>query len=298
MTRLFSLAMKSFELAKKSENVSLHTTRFYDWQLGRFQRWVQATHPDCDLPDVDVNHVREYLVTMREEGLSDSTVQAAHRALRPFFKFCVEEGFLRQDPTERVKRPTVERRDKDIIPKGGIQKLLDACLNNRDRAIVACLLDTGCRASEFLRWKVEDVNIQTKAVKVMGKNRSERHVFLGNRAMRYLIQWLAESRIESGWIWVNRGDGIIHVGQPLTVAGLHQVLKRLGKRAGVSPCNPHAFRRTFATSCLRNGMDIYTLQRMMGHRTLDMLRHYLSFIHDDLLLAHQSYAPMDRIQAV
>ena len=79
----------------------------------------------------------------------------------------------------------------------------------------------------------------------------------------------------------------------LTYFGLRSLLQKLGKKAGVKPCNPHRFRRTFALLALRNGMNVYALQRIMGHSDLTVLRRYLALVDDDLLEAHQQFGAVD-----
>lgn len=78
-------------------------------------------------------------------------------------------------------------------------------------------------------------------------------------------------------------------------SGLMQLVRELGQRAGVSPCTCHTFRRTFALTCLRNGMNVYVLAKLMGHSDIAVLRQYLALVEDDLKAAHQKYGPADNL---
>lgn len=79
----------------------------------------------------------------------------------------------------------------------------------------------------------------------------------------------------------------------MTIRGLQRLLYRLGQRAQVKNCHPHTFRRTFALWSLRSGMNIYALQKLMGHADLNILRRYLALVEDDLRLAHQEHGAVD-----
>ncbi len=82
-------------------------------------------------------------------------------------------------------------------------------------------------------------------------------------------------------------------GARYTVDGVQSMLARLGERAGVAHCHPHTFRRTFALWSLRAGMNIYALQRLMGHTDLTMLRRYLALVETDLAQAHREHGAVD-----
>lgn len=160
----------------------------------------------------------------------------------------------------------------------------------RDRAIVLCLLDTGCRASEFVALSVGDVDTAAGAVMVRrGKGGKDRTVYLGVQARKALLRYLAtrQAPAPSLPLWVTIRGG------RLTREGLRTLLRRLGERAEVEHCHPHTFRRTFALWSLRAGMNIYALRVLMGHADLAMLRRYLALVETDLQDAHRRHGPVD-----
>ena len=295
MIRDFPTAIRMVLVDRQAANRSARTIDFYANELRRFFTWVEAGGSAIGIAEITPHTIRAYLVSMEARGLSAASRDAAYRALGPFFKFCVEEGLLESSPMTRVSRPTVDEVSKPIFTQEEIKRILAACDTPRDTAIVACLLDTGVRASELLRWKVEDIDLAEGTITILGKNRRERTVFLGSRAKRYLIKWLVAADVEFGHIWIYQGSKDEYTGKVLTTSGLNQVLRRIGSKASVSQCNPHKFRRTFAVQCLRDGMDIFTLQRLMGHRSLDMLKRYLTLVNDDLAKAHRKHSPLDKL---
>ena len=147
--------------------------------------------------------------------------------------------------------------------------------------------------SEALAVNVEDVDFATGRVFLsLTKNREQRIVYLGVQARRQLVKYLQSLKTTvNAPLWV---DG--RSGKRLLRNGVTQLLSRIGKKAGVSPSNAHRFRRTFAVSFLRNGGDIFTLQRILGHSTLEMVRKYLDGLSDDdAHEAHKKFSPGDRL---
>ncbi len=194
----------------------------------------------------------------------------------------------------RVKMPRLDNRILPAFTEADVKALLDACLSGRDKAIVLFLLDTGLRASEFVALNLGDVDMASGAVMVrQGKGGKDRQVYLGAKTRQTLQRHLrrrrdAEPMGASSPLWAS-----LTTGNRLRRAGLRQVLRRLGERSGVEHCHPHTFRRTFALWSLRAGMDIYSLQRLMGHSDLTMLRRYLALVEQDLQNAHRKHGPVD-----
>jgi integrase/recombinase XerD len=150
-------------------------------------------------------------------------------------------------------------------------------------------MDTGARAAEFVAIGIEDIEMTTGAVLIRhGKGRKPRTVFIGKKSRRAVRKWLRLRGTEPGALWLN-----VH-GERLTYWGLRQVMRRRGEQAGIDKTpSLHSFRRLFALSMLRNGTDIYSLQALMGHADLQMLRRYLAQTTQDLQEAHRRGSPVD-----
>jgi len=194
----------------------------------------------------------------------------------------------------RVKMPAQDSPNPDSFTPDEIKRLLTAAESARDKAIILCLLDTGCRAGEFCAWDRGDVDLSTGGVVVQSaktKGRKTRVVYLGTRARKAMLKHLRN--VDAGQdapIWVSKTKG-----RRLNVNGLQQVLQRIGKKAKIVGVSPHKFRRTFAITCLRNGMNVYALARLMGHSSIETLRFYLGLVESDLADAHKRAGPVDHI---
>jgi site-specific recombinase XerD len=181
------------------------------------------------------------------------------------------------------------------VPISDLKAMLAGCdrtfTGERDAAMLLTLLDTGARASEFLSLDLQDVNTTTGAVIIRkGKGGKFRTVFLGARARQALLRHLRRcSGTENGplWVTVQRGR--------LSYAGLRQAVLRRAVKAGVPVPSLHSFRRAFALACLRGGMDVYSLQKLMGHADLNVLRRYLQQTEADLQAAHAKSGPVNHL---
>lgn len=242
---------------------------------------------------VDVNLLRNYIAHMQDRGLRPESIRSYGRVLRIWLNFCAAEGMTAAEtPMRRVRMPRRDKPRPDAFTKDQVRDLLAAAGSARDKAIVLCLLDSGCRVGEFAAWRVGDVDMTTGAVRIASetaKSRMERSVFLGERARAALRAYLAEIEpIAAGTrLWrTAQGD-------PLSVGGMQRAIRRIGTRAGISPAGPHKYRRTFAVHALRSGMNIYAVADLMGHSTIDLLKHYITADDDALAAAHATYGPVD-----
>lgn len=291
----FSLAeaKASYLLAQEAQGSTEKTIESIRCAFLSLARFAEANHKsDGDL--LDPQTVREYILNERRRGLKDRSVQSYLINLKAFHSWCVREGYADSNPFDRVKLPKVEQHILEAFTPAELNQLLKGtegsdALSVRNRALVLCLLDSGLRASEMISLRIGDLDMVTGIATVRGKGRKQRHVRIGSQARKALLRYLQFRQGERGeplWLGI-RG--------PLTGDGLHEVLTKLGAKVNVSPCNPHKFRRTFALNCLRNGMDPFSLQILMGHADLQILRRYLAQTQADVERAHAEHSPVDRM---
>lgn len=200
-----------------------------------------------------------------------------------------------RNPIAQVRPPKVALDPLEPIPMETLQAILDTCSKHnlsdqRDRAMLLALLDTGCRASEFVALNIGDLDLSSGMVRVRhGKGGKQRTVFVGNTCKRELVRYFRyfDSSSADTPLWITV------FGSRLSYEGLRMVLRRRAAMAGVEAPTLHAFRRAFALMSLRNGVDVYSLQRMMGHADLAVLRRYLAQTQVDIQKAHNETGPVD-----
>jgi integrase/recombinase XerD len=294
-------AFAVFDLHCQAQRYRPSTLEFYRWHLHPFGNWL-ATRNITALDQVTSHHIRAYLVdkqildrgTDREREAAGHYVHSIARALRAFFRFCVDvEKLLTVSPMDTVKMP---RRPKQILAAFepvDIRRLLRTAQDLRETTLIHFLLDTGIRATECIRLKIGDVNTLSRTAHVRhGKGDKERIVYFGAKTGKDMIKYIntLSSNSAKDPLWQSQLTG-----KALTYSGLAQLLRRLGKAAGVDNCEAHTFRRTFALNSLRNGMDVYTLARLMGHADITVLRQYLALAEQDLKAAHEQFGVVDNL---
>lgn len=289
---------------------SAHTVRDYANTLRQFEAFVED---DPDVAAVDADQVRRFLYWLRmERELAPKTVKNAHTGLSAFWTWLEDAYGLPHVIRGAVRSPKAGTREVVPLSKTDVRLILAAVEKTatwrsekrapaqmsrgtryRDRAIVLFLLDTGVRAQELCSLVVGDVDMKSGAAQVRrGKGDKGRTVYLGTTAKAALWAYLSrrpeEERQPDAALFETR------CGQALDRSALRKMLMGAGQRAEIAePVNPHRFRHTFAVNYLRNGGDVYTLQRLLGHATMEMVKRYLSLAQTDIADAHKRASPVD-----
>jgi len=193
----------------------------------------------------------------------------------------------------KIKMPKVPQTDMPIFTDEDVTKLLAACDSPRDRAMVMFLLDTGVRISELVNLDVGDVDMGRGAVLVrMGKGQKTRTTYASARTIKQLLRYLSsrEKLQPDAPLWAAE-----RTPTRLTRSGAMQSIRKLGKRAGVQPCTAHMFRRYFAVKSLKNGMDIFHLQRLGGWSDTSVMKRYMVLAQVDLEEAQRKHGVVDSL---
>ena len=272
--------------------------------------------------DRDIN---AYLVYMRTEYVprrfGGSTRALSPKSLRniwitmcSFFTWANTE-FRMENPMKSVPIPRFQKVDVEPFTQEEIESMLKACTYareaetfmrrkfamrrptaNRDQAILLTLLDSGIRASEFSALRADDFEAKRGKLEIRhgveggAKGGKGRVVYLGKTARHAVWRYLAE-----------REDGeepnaplfTVRRGRAFNPGTLRHLIKNTAARAGVKKAYPHKFRHTFAITYLRSGGDVFTLQSLLGHGSLDMVRHYARIAQVDIEQAHRKASPVD-----
>ena len=164
----------------------------------------------------------------------------------------------------------------------------------RDYCMVLVLFDTGVRLSELVNLQMKDLDLERGFFKVMGKGARERLVPFGAKVQTTLWKYIHRFRPEP--FHPNAGNVFLRSdGRPLTGGQVYRVIRKYGRNAGIRGvrCSPHTFRHTFAKNFLINGGDLFSLQKILGHSSLAVVRMYVELTSEDVQIQHRRYSPVD-----
>mgnify|MGYP002680367689 FL=1 len=216
------------------------------------------------IKDIRTNDIRYHLAHYQAtHKVSNATVNNKRKFLSAFFVWATREEIVEKNPMLKIN--SIKERYVTKKPFSDIElaKIRDALEDNREKALVEFLLSTGCRVSEVAGLKVGNIDFRTGECVVLGKGNKERTVYLNNKSMYYLERYFGNFVDADRPLFMNsRGRG-------MTKQNIEELMRIIGKRAGVSKVHPHRFRRTMATNAMKRGMPVQYIQVILGHSKLD-----------------------------
>lgn len=287
--------VEAFLIDRKAQNMSKGTLEFYRRKLQYFTGYCEAQAIN-QISQITPTLIREFLLELEYKGHNPGGIHAIYRTIKTFLIWWANEVEPEnwKNPIKKVKPPKINIELLEPACIDDVYKMIDICGNNltgkRDKAIMLFLLDSGVRASELLAIELEDINLVNGSIIIkLGKGRKDRNVYIGAKTRKAIRSYFKERHDACTVLWVT------DEGEPLTYWGLRMMMKRRSDQAKVKTPQLHAFRRWFALTCLRTGMDIYSLQELMGHTDLQVLRRYLKQTNNDIQEAHHKASPVDNI---
>jgi integrase/recombinase XerD len=284
--------MSTFLRAKQSEQVSRNTIRCYSENLKTFLLWCDKQYLKT-IEDITADCLRLFLIHLKDTGHNPGGIHGHFRVIRTFLRWyeteTEPEGW--HNPCRKVKPPHLSTEALDAVSLEDVERLYKAATGSnaiRDKAIILTLADTGLRAAELLALDTSDTDVFTGQVLVRhGKGNKSRTVFLGKRTRRAVHLWQKQRKNNSPAMFTS------DEGDRMKYSTLRQILRRLSVKAGIPTPSPHSFRRCFAINFLRNGGDLLSLQRLLGHSGLSLLARYAKQNTADLAASHAAHSPLD-----
>ena len=216
------------------------------------------------IKDIRTNDIRYHLAHYQAtHKVSNATVNNRRKFLSAFFVWATREEIVDKNPMLKINSIKEKYVTKKPFSDIELAKIRDALEDNREKALVEFLLSTGCRVSEVAGLKVGNIDFRTGECVVLGKGNKERTVYLNNKSMYYLERYLG------GFVDAERPLFMNARGRGMTKQNIEELMRIIGKRAGVSKVHPHRFRRTMATNAMKRGMPVQYIQVILGHSKLD-----------------------------
>ena len=259
--------VNSFISERKSRSLSPNTIKFYEGYLARF-----VTTLSKPLQEQTKQDILDF-ITSRDCNAGGK--HAYFRVLRAFYKWRLSEDLVGRSPMANLMAPKVPKPLRPALSLRNLFQLLNASSNPREQLIVSLLADTGLRLSELAGIQKVDIDFQHQTVLVWGKGARQRLVAYGEASANSLQDYMKVG---------DRGEKLFN----LLPRGIAQVLGRLEKKTGIK-CNAHSFRRTFATESVRNGLNLFHVQSLLGNNSLTMTRVYAEQVDSrDAVKAYKS----------
>lgn len=309
-TPLEKLALE-FEVFNRAEGKTQNTVDWYKSILGLFIDYLKDQRIKPILKNVNIGVVREYILHLQgrkryeehphtpkqEQVLSPMSINGYVRATKTFFNWLYKEGYTEEHRLERLKIPKAPRKLIEPLSEAEIALVLSAIdpqtsWGARNITIVLMYLDTGLRLSELVTLPMNDLHLEEGRLKVMGKGQKERIVPFGSSVQKALMKYIFHFRPET----LNTDRVFLNLdGSQMTATGLKLLFRRLAIVSGVNRLHVHLLRHTFAVNYLMNGGDVFTLQLILGHTTLEMVRRYINLANAHVIAQHKQFSPVDRM---
>jgi len=316
-TRL-DILIQGYRLCARTEGKSDNTIRITTTALNTLRGFLGVKGYSTHVTEIGTGELREFILHLQQvrafehhpftrpqnKKLSGHAVNCYLRAIRAFWSWLVREEIISSNPFTKIKIP---KAPSIVIATFTVKQLTDmfkviditASTGFRDKTMILMLLDTGLRASELVGLTMDNVNLDDGMLKVYGKGNKERVVPIGAKVQRTLWKYLQRHRpIPANPICPTlflTGDG-----RPITVNRLESIIEKHAGKAEIAGvrCSPHTFRHTFAISYLRNGGDVFSLQRILGHSSLDVVRIYVNLAETDVKACHRRFSPADNMHII
>lgn len=276
--------------------LSPNTLEAYERDIRHFFNYLKEMEIS-DLAAVDKYLLKNYLLRLHKEQLSNTSCARHTAALKSFFKFLYLEKYTAHNLSTEIEAPKKEQ----VLPKFLTIQEVDQLLaapdlqtysGCRDKAMLELLYATGIRVSELTQLKLNDLHLDMAYLRCIGKGDKERIIPIGQAAVRATTYYLEHCRRqitgyqETDYLFLNKR------GKNLTRQGIWKIIKTYGRQIGLTQdLTPHVLRHSFATHLLQNGADLRAIQEMLGHADIATTQIYTHLLNDKIIEEYDQAHP-------
>lgn len=282
------------EFLQNEKKLSDNTLQSYKRDIIQYQNYLEEN--GINYAKVLKEDIKAYLNYLKQIGKKASTISRNLASIRSFYQFSIRNKKIKNDPTEDVQSPKIEKRVPSVLTAQEVELLLEQpkdidLKGTRDKAMLEFAYATGMRVTEIINLNIEDVNLDGEYV-ICRVGSKQRNIPLGSLSLKALREYIEEARpilIKSEKekaLFVNVN------GQRLTRQGFWKIVKYYKEQAHITKdITPHVLRHSFATHLLQNGADLKAIQTMLGHSDISSTQVYMQFQDQGLKDVYQKAHP-------
>jgi len=253
------------------------------YEYGKTLKWTINILGDLDIGKINEEHITTLKKEYNNRELKQTTKAHNFSIIRNLMRFCREELHLEVMDAEKIRRPKIPKRAVDYLTEEEIKKFFNSLKGrsirrHRFRALVSILISTGCRISEALNLKPQDIDWDKKEAMIIGKGNKQRKLYFTDLSLKCIKDYIKKRGYEGKFIFVaegktnrwNRNDA-------------QRNFRNYRKKAGMTKnFTAHTLRHSFATILLKKGVSLGHIQVLLGHSDIQTTsRHYLGILSDD-----------------
>ncbi len=273
--------VNKFISAKRIEGCSEKSLFYYENTINAMLSSINK-----NIKHIATDDLRLYLTEYQKKNeISKVTLDNIRRILSSFFSWLEDEDYILKSPARRIHKVKATLCIKNTYSDEEIELMRDVCQNERDLAIIDMLASTGMRVGEMVNLKRSDIDFQERECVVLGKGDKQRTVYFDARTKIHLQKYLDTRNDDNGVLFVSLRDK----SKTLGIGGIENLIRNLGKDAGIKKAHPHKFRRTLATGAIDKGMPIEQVQQLLGHKRIDTTLMYAMVKQSNVKASHRKY---------
>ena len=283
------------------------TVSAYESDLNKYVAWLQ-THGITKPDDIAKQDVEDYIAALDADGESARSKARRLASIHEFHRFALAQHAVSADVAASVKAPKGASVLPDVLSVDEVSRLLDAAAIGgstdpvvlRDKALLEFMYATGCRVSEAVGTNLDDIDLEEKVVRLMGKGSKQRLVPLGSYARNSVVAYLNAGRGElerrsTAKVPERRALFLNKRGKSISRQSVWEIVKTAGERAGITkPLHPHTLRHSFATHLIQGGADVRTVQELLGHASVTTTQIYTHVSPEALIETYLTAHPRAR----
>ena len=277
-------------------NYSERTIVAYEADLREFEEYFKKTDAELDFRSIHSDNVRNWMVSLMDEGRSETSVNRKLSSLRSFYRFLLRRKEITVNPMLKVVGPKKKKPLPSFVREKDMDRLLDECSFGegfegcRDRTILEMFYATGMRLSELIGLNDADVDFSAKLIKVTGKRNKQRLIPFGNELAEDLHLYI-KVRNE---VMPQGAEAffVLKDGKRMYPMAVYRIVKRnLSRVVSLKKRSPHVLRHTFATAMLNDSAELWSVKELLGHESLATTEIYTHATFEELKKVYEQAHP-------